>query len=98
MIYAVNMAKKILVLTADAGFGHRAAANAIAAALEQRYGEACRVVVLNPLEERRAPLFLRYAQNDYDRMIQETPELYRFGYRASDGEFRVSIMEQALIA
>ncbi len=46
--------KKILILTADAGFGHRAAANAVAAALTERYGDACRVTVVNPLESRRA--------------------------------------------
>ncbi|MCX6029845.1 MAG: glycosyltransferase [Chloroflexi bacterium] len=90
--------KKILILTADAGFGHRAAANAIAAALTERYGDACRVTVVNPLEGRRAPAALRRAQSDYDRVIQEVPELYQFGYKASDGTFPVGVVEQALIA
>ncbi len=90
--------KHILILTADAGFGHRAAANAVAQALATRYPDECRVTVVNPLDDKRAPAILRRAQDDYDRMIQSTPELYKFGYEASDGSFTVSIAEQGLIA
>ncbi len=89
---------KVLILTADAGFGHRAAANAIAQALAERYGNACQVTVHNPLQERDAPALLRRAQGDYDRWVKEAPELYRFGYEASDGTLPVSLAEQALIA
>jgi 1,2-diacylglycerol 3-beta-galactosyltransferase len=89
--------KKILILTADAGYGHRAAANAVAQALAERRGDACSVEIVNPLEDRRAPSILRFAQDDYDRMIRESPELYRFGYQASDGSVPVGIAEQALI-
>ena len=32
--------KNILILTADAGFGHRSTANALARAFELRYGDA----------------------------------------------------------
>lgn len=94
----MTMPKKILILTADAGFGHRAAANAVAAALGERYGADCAVTILNPLQERHASRVLRLAQDDYDRMIRENPDLYRLGYAASDGAFPVSIAEQALVA
>ncbi len=90
--------KRILILTADAGFGHRAAANAVAAALNDRYCNDCTVTVVNPLDDRRAPRLLRLAQDDYDRLIRQSPELYRLGFEASDGAFPVSIAEQALIA
>jgi UDP-N-acetylglucosamine:LPS N-acetylglucosamine transferase len=89
---------RILILTADAGFGHRAAANAIAAALTERYGDACQARVVNPLEGRRAPAWLRRAQGDYDRIVREAPELYQLGYKASDGAFPIGVVEQALIA
>ncbi len=89
---------KILILTADAGFGHRAAARAIATALHERYSDACTVTILNPLEDRRAPALLRRAQDDYDKFIKEAPELYKFGYKASDGSLPISLAEQALIA
>lgn len=94
----MSLPKHILILTADAGFGHRAAANAIAEALKVRCPDECRVTVVNPLDDKRAPAILRKAQDDYDRMIQSTPELYKFGYDASDGSFTVSIAEQGLIA
>ena len=36
------------------------------------------------------------AQDDYDRMIQQSPDLYRVGYQASDGAIPAGIAEQAL--
>lgn len=92
------MTKNVLVLTADAGFGHRSAANAIAEALQDRYGSECRVTIVNPLEDQRTPALLRRAQSDYDRLVREAPDWYRFTYRASDKALPVSIVEQALIA
>jgi 1,2-diacylglycerol 3-beta-galactosyltransferase len=91
-------AKRILILTADAGFGHRAAANAIATALHQRYSGACEIAVVNPLQAHNAPAVLRRAQRDYDRLVQEAPELYRLGYEASDAALAVGVLERALIA
>ncbi|MGQ9490872.1 MAG: MGDG synthase family glycosyltransferase [Anaerolineae bacterium] len=95
---SIDEPARILILTADAGFGHRAAANAIAQALAERYGNACQVTVLNPLQDPRAPGLLRRAQGDYDRWVKQVPELYKFGYEASDGTLPVSLAEQALIA
>ncbi len=88
--------RRILILTADAGFGHRSAANAIADALEEMYGGLCSVDILNPLEDRRTPFFLRDSQSDYDKMVRNMPELYRFGYGASDATVPAAIVEQAL--
>ncbi len=88
--------KQILILVADAGFGHRSAAQAIAAALDEMYGSACRVEIINPLEAPRAPALLRNTTSDYDRMVREMPDLYRLGYRASDSAVPGAIMEQAL--
>jgi len=89
-------AKQILVLTADAGFGHRSAANAIAAALTEEYGEACIVNIVNPLEDRRVPALLRNSQSDYDKLVREMPKLYRFGYQASDATVPTALVESAL--
>jgi len=89
--------KRILILTADAGFGHRSAANAVASALNELYGEQCQVSIVNPLEDRRAPFFLRDSQADYDKLVRYLPELYRFGYDASDAVVPAAIVEQALI-
>ncbi len=54
--------KRVLILTADAGFGHRSAANAIQAALEELYGNQVVVNVVNALDEPTSPNFLRDSQ------------------------------------
>jgi len=92
-----NQTKRILILTADAGFGHRSAANAVAAALHELYGDVCRVEIVNPLEDKRTPAFLREIQSDYDRIVREMPELYRMGFGASDKLVTSAILESALI-
>jgi 1,2-diacylglycerol 3-beta-galactosyltransferase len=88
--------KKILVLTADAGFGHRSAALAIRAALEEKYGGDCQVEIVNPLEDKRTPFFLRDSQSDYDKIVRNAPELYRLGYDATDAAIPNVIMESTL--
>jgi 1,2-diacylglycerol 3-beta-galactosyltransferase len=87
---------RVLILTADAGFGHRSAANAVASAVNEHYGELCDVSIVNPLEDRRTPFFLRDSQSDYDKLVRNMPELYRFGYDASDASVPAVIVEQAL--
>lgn len=88
--------KRILILTADAGFGHRIAANAVAKAMESLYGDGVVTEIINPLEDRRAPFFLRDSQADYDKLVRNVPELYRFGYDASDTTVTSAIVESAL--
>jgi len=88
--------KRILILTADAGFGHRSAANAILSALEKNHGEECECHILNPIEDKRAPFFLRDSGADYDHLIRTAPQLYRLGYEASDNDIPTQIMETAL--
>jgi 1,2-diacylglycerol 3-beta-galactosyltransferase len=93
---AVDKKKRILILTADAGFGHRSAANALAAAIELRYGEQAQVEIVNPLDDKRAPLLLRDSQSDYDKVVRKAPELYRLGYDASDTTVTSAILESAV--
>jgi 1,2-diacylglycerol 3-beta-galactosyltransferase len=88
--------KRVLILSADAGFGHRAAANAIAGAFEMNYPGRADVTIVNPLDHTEAPGLLVSAQDDYDRIIQQAPEVYRVGYGASDGAIPAGIAEQAL--
>ncbi len=76
--------KKILILTADYGYGHRSAANAIAEALLETHGQECEVDIVNPLDDPHAPAFFRENQHDYDRMVREMPELYKLGYQVSE--------------
>jgi 1,2-diacylglycerol 3-beta-galactosyltransferase len=89
--------KRVLILTADAGFGHRSAANAVAEAMEENWGECCKIDVVNPLEDKRTPFFLRDVGSDYDKMVRNMPELYKFGYDASDFMVPTALMESALV-
>jgi 1,2-diacylglycerol 3-beta-galactosyltransferase len=85
--------KRILILTADVGFGHRSAANAIAAALQETRGDACDIEIVNPLDDERTPSFLRNSQSDYDNLVREMPELYRLRYQISDTAVPNAIFE-----
>lgn len=87
---------KVLILSADAGFGHRSAAIAIQEAIKLRYSQDIYSEIINPLDEKHVPNFLKESQSDYDKWVREVPELYRFGYEASDGVVTSSIMESVL--
>ncbi|MGE5248880.1 MAG: MGDG synthase family glycosyltransferase [Bacteroidota bacterium] len=76
--------KRVLILTADAGFGHRSAANAIAAAIRDSYGTSCDCSIVNPADDPRAPSIIRRPQAAYDRTIRTFPRTYRLSYQISD--------------
>lgn len=88
--------KRILIMTADAGFGHRSAAIALEEALNLRHGEGVEVQTINPLDDKRAPLILRESQTDYDKWVRKAPELYKLGYEASDKAVPGTILESGL--
>ncbi|HOW92702.1 MAG TPA: hypothetical protein PK883_10330, partial [Anaerolineaceae bacterium] len=87
---------RVLILTADAGFGHRSAANAVAKALTLKYESAVDVRVMNPLDLESVPFFLRETQTDYDRWVKQVPELYKLGYLASDATIPTRLLEDSL--
>ncbi len=88
--------KTVVILTADAGFGHRSAANAIAAALKDLHPADCQVEIINPLDDERTPFFLKDSQSDYDAVIHHVPELFKLGYDVSDGILTSAIVESWL--
>jgi 1,2-diacylglycerol 3-beta-galactosyltransferase len=89
--------KKILILTADAGLGHRSAAEAIQKALDQAYGDLCEVLVRNPLNHPYVPDFIHDSQSDYDKLIEDMPELYHMAYDVSDAALPVKLMEGGFV-
>lgn len=93
---ATETKKRILILTADAGFGHRSAAIAVKAALEHMYKDKIIAEIRNPLDDSAAPKILKESQTDYDRIVKESPELYRLGYEASDADIPTTLMESVL--
>jgi 1,2-diacylglycerol 3-beta-galactosyltransferase len=90
--------KRVLILTADAGFGHRSAANAIAEALQETHGDECTYEIVNVLDDERTPQLLRDSQSDYDRIAREMPDVYKFAYEATDANAPAAIMDRGLQA
>ncbi len=89
--------KKILILMSDAGMGHRSASNALRDTFQLRYGDACEVVINNPLDHPKTPKALRKSQTDYDEIIKHLPDLYKVGYQISDGSLPATFIEGGLI-
>ena len=87
---------RVLILTADAGLGHRRAAEAIDAVLRGVWGEVCETTIVNPLEDARVPTLLRESQADYDRLVREMPRLYELAYDVSDANLVSSVVDGAL--
>jgi len=84
-------------LTADAGFGHRSASNAIKNALEDLAADKYEIALVNPLDNKKAPFFIRDSQSEYDKWVRDVPELYKFGYEISDSPIPVTILETILM-
>ncbi len=87
--------KRILILTVDYGYGHRITANAIAEALHETYGPECSVDIVNPLNDPRAPAFLRKNQESYDRVVREAPDLYRLGFQVSESRVAGTLLNSS---
>ncbi|MBN2048010.1 MAG: hypothetical protein JW750_09220 [Anaerolineaceae bacterium] len=92
----MNEKKKIVILTADAGFGHRSAANAVHDALIEKYENEVAVEIINPLDHPQTPSLLRQTQSEYDNVVQKAPELYRLGYEVSDANVSAKIGQSGL--
>jgi 1,2-diacylglycerol 3-beta-galactosyltransferase len=88
--------KFVLILTADAGFGHRSAANAIAAALQEAHSRDCDYEIANVLDDPQTPRWLRDSQADYDRLARDLPDLYKFGYKATDATTPKMMIESSM--
>ncbi len=86
--------RKILILTGDAGLGHRSAAEALEKAFTKHYAGQCEVTIKNPLNHPEIPDFIRESQSDYDEIVKNMPELYKMGYEVSDSNLPVSLMEE----
>lgn len=88
--------KRVLILTADAGFGHRSAANALAAAFEDAYAQDAHVEIVNPFDDPATPAILRDAQDNYDSFVRQMPDFYKLNYTISDSPVPAAVMERAL--
>ncbi len=78
------MKKKILILTVDAGTGHRRASEAVKSALDELYGDRCETLIENPLQNPDIPDLVKMIEAGYDEMVTEGPTLYQLAYTATD--------------
>lgn len=85
--------KRIVMFYADAGGGHRSAADAISAALRTLYGERYTISYVNGF--RRLPPLLRYADTDYPMWVNYGRSLYALSFHASNGRRRVAAIRKA---
>jgi len=83
----------ILILTSDAGFGHRKAAEAISAALDHRYGDECQAILANPLTDPDLPGLIRQLETGYDDIVLDDPTLYQLAYTATDAPVVAQLMQ-----
>ena len=60
-------------------------------------GRIANFTLINPLEDKRTPFFLRDSQSDYDQIVKQAPELYKLGYDASDNLIPSAIADSALV-
>ncbi len=88
--------KRILILTADYGYGHRSAANAVAQALDEMHGKDCQVDIVNPMNDPHAPPVLRDGANGYDKLVRAAPDLYKLGYEVGDTQVVSGIVKNSL--
>ncbi len=88
--------RRILIFTIDTGFGHRSAANAIAAAIDELFADKCQVEIVNPADDKRTPAILRESQSDYDRMVRQWPQAYKLGFKLSNDPIPMAVVERAL--
>lgn len=73
-------AKRVLILTTDAGSGHRSAA----AAIEREISALCETRVVNPAHHPLASTTLALAEKFYLEMVREAPDHYDFAHAMTD--------------
>ncbi|MCA9912670.1 MAG: hypothetical protein KC496_04960, partial [Anaerolineae bacterium] len=86
---------KILVLMAEMGFGHKSAAEAIAAAAEAEFKDRCEVIIANPMSGKDAPAIFKRLQNDYDEAVQDAGS-YELLYQLGDTPLGGAALEGGL--
>lgn len=90
------MAHKILILTSDAGFGHRRAAQAIEAALKERTNGDAEIEIRNPLDAPELPDIVRGIETGYDDFVVDDPTLYQIAYAATDAPVVAQLMQSVM--
>jgi len=89
--------KRLLILSANAGFGHLSAAKALAKAAELFYADNWDCHICNPLDDPACPAILHNSQKSYDTFATKLPDIYQLGFEASDHPSPKAVVERALM-
>lgn len=82
----------VVILTSDAGSGHRSAANAIA----QQIGAFATPIIVNPAHHPRASQTLAFAEKFYLEVVNHSPEQYAFAHEITDAPGLDVVLEYSL--
>lgn len=88
------MTKRVLILTADAGFGHRRAAEAVQAAIDENYSDEVTTELTNPLDDPNLPDLIKSLESGYDDIVVDDPTLYQLAYSASDAPVVAQLIQR----
>jgi len=81
---------------AEAGFGHRAACQAVAAALKEVSSDACQITILNLSQHPMAPALMRLPERSYDRTVNSSLHLFDLTYRVTDTHLGCSLVGRVM--
>jgi 1,2-diacylglycerol 3-beta-galactosyltransferase len=87
------MVRQILILTSDAGYGHRRAAEAVEAAVQEMHGDRYQTAIVNPLQDPDVPGLIKRLESGYDGMVTDDPTLYQIAYTATDAPMVVRLIQ-----
>lgn len=88
------MPYRVLILTSDAGFGHRRAAQAVEAALQRRFAGDVETRIENPLDAPELPDIVRTIETSYDGIVTDDAMLYQLAYNATDAPVVAGLMQR----
>jgi 1,2-diacylglycerol 3-beta-galactosyltransferase len=91
-----HMTRAILLLTADTGGGHRAAAEALRQELERRYGGRLTAVTCDPLTGAHANRFVRWVCLRYGPLVRTAPWLWSVLFHATNNPVTVALVRRLL--
>ncbi len=89
--------RRVLVLMSDTGGGHRAAAEAIRAAAQERYGEALQFQLVDVFRD-YTPAPFNHAPEIYPLWVNHAPPLWRLSYMLSDHKLTSGLIVRLLTA
>ena len=90
------MTRAILLLTADTGGGHRAAAEALRQELDRRYGGRLVAVTCDPLTGAHANRIVRWVCLRYGPLVRTAPWLWSLLFHGTNNPVTVALMRRLL--